>query len=122
LQQLHWAELINAVSALGIISYLTYIAIDSSLNIDGYGIIFGISTTYRALPGLLYSLPLSTFILWYTAYRLYTTPHTIQNEPHTRLIATATWQTFTYAGIILLSSVVLLGTLLFNDIYGGWLW
>jgi|GEM_PF-1239325 len=122
LQQLHWAEFIAAVSALGVVGYITYIAVDSSINMDGYGIIFGIPTSYRALPVLLYSLPLSIFVLWGTLYRLYVAPSSTQQNLHPQATAHATWQTFTYAGIILLSSVVLLGTLLINGIYGGWPW
>ena len=122
LQQLHWAELIASISALGVVSYLTYIAVDSSLNMDGYGIIFGIPTTYTALSVLLYSLPISIFVLWYAAYRIYTAPLITIEETPSQPTALATWLTFTYASIILLSSVVLLGTLLFNGIYGGWPW
>jgi hypothetical protein len=122
LQQLHWAELIAAMSALSIVSYITYIAVDSSLNMDGYGIIFGIPTAYNALPVLLYSLPLSIFVLWYAAYRLYTAPLVATDATPRQPTTPATWQTFTYASIILLSSVVLLATLLFNGIYGGWPW
>jgi pimeloyl-ACP methyl ester carboxylesterase len=121
-QQLHWAELIAAVSALSVVSYLAYIAIDSSLNMDGYGIIFGISTTYRILPVLLYSLPLSLFVLWFAAYRVYTTPSSNAIEAPSQPTATVSWLTYVYAGIILLSSVVLLGTLVINGIYGGWPW
>jgi hypothetical protein len=122
MQQLHWAELIASISALGIVSYLTYIAVDSSLNMDGYGIIFGIPTAYNGLPVLIYSLPLSIFVLWYAAYRLYTAPLVTSEATPSQPTASATWQTFTYAGIILLSSVVLLATLVFNGIYGGWPW
>jgi hypothetical protein len=121
-QQLHWAELIASISALGVVSYLAYIAVDSSLNMDGYGIMFGIPTVYNALPVLLYSLPLSIFVLWYTAYRLYIAPIVTTEVIPRQPTASATWQTFTYAGIILLSSVVLLVTLVFNGIYGGWPW
>jgi pimeloyl-ACP methyl ester carboxylesterase len=118
-QQLHWAELIASISALGVVSYLTYIAVDSSLNMDGYGIIFGIPTAYNGLPVLIYSLPLSIFVLWYAAYRLYIAPLIATDATPRQPTVPATWQTFTYAGIILLSSVVLLATLLFNGIYGG---
>jgi len=122
MQQLHWAELIASISAIGVVSYLTYIAVDSSLNMDGYGIIFGIPTAYNALPVLLYSLPLSIFVLWYAVYRLYTAPLIATDATPRQPTAPATWQTFTYASIILLSSVVLLGTLVFNGVYGGWPW
>jgi pimeloyl-ACP methyl ester carboxylesterase len=118
-QQLHWAELIASISALGVVSYLAYIAVDSSLNMDGYGIMFGIPTVYNALPVLLYSLPLSIFVLWYTAYRIYAAPSTKPEEIPSQPTAYANWLTYVYAGIILLSSVVLLVTLLFNGIYGG---
>jgi hypothetical protein len=118
-QQLHWAELIASISALGVVSYLAYIAVDSSLNMDGYGIMFGIPTGYNALPVLLYSLPLSIFVLWYTAYRIYAAPSTKPEEIPSQPTAYANWLTYVYAGIILLSSVVLLVTLLFNGIYGG---
>jgi len=118
-QQLHWAELIASISALGVVSYLAYIAVDSSLNMDGYGIMFGIPTVYNALPVLLYSLPLSIFVLWYTAYRIYAAPSTRPEEIPSQPTAYANWLTYVYAGIILLSSVVLLAVLLFNGIYGG---
>ena len=121
-QQLHWAELITTLSALGIVGYLSYIGVDSSLNADSYGMLFGISTSYGALPGLLYSLPLTIFVLWYALYRLYTTPSTRLVDMPTQPTAHATWLTYVYAGIILLSSVVLLATLLFNGVYGGWPW
>ena len=121
-QQLHWAELITTLSALGIVGYLSYIGVDSSLNADSYGMLFGISTSYGALSGLLYSLPLTIFVLWYAMYRLYTTPSTHLADIPTQPTAHATWLTYVYAGIILLSSVVLLATLLFNGIYGGWPW
>ena len=121
-QQLHWAELNTTLSALGIVGYLSYIGVDSSLNADSYGMLFGISTSYVALPGLLYSLPLTIFVLWYAMYRLYITPSTHPADMPTQPTAHATWLTYVYAGIILLSSVVLLATLLFNGVYGGWPW
>jgi hypothetical protein len=121
-QQLHWAELITTLSALGIVGYLSYIGVDSSLNADSYGMLFGISTSYGALPGLLYSLPLTIFVVWYALYRLYTSPSTRLVDMPTQPTAHATWLTYVYAGIILLSSVVLLATLLFNGVYGGWPW
>lgn len=119
LQQLHWAELITSVIALGLVSYLAYIAVDSSLNLANYAIIFGIPTTYNALPGLLYGLPLGVFVLGYTAYRLYTAPLSTVANPPSHPTATATWQTFTYASIVLLSSVILVATFAFNGLYGG---
>ena len=118
-QQLHWAEMVSSVCALSVVSYLSYIAIDSSLNVDGYGIIFGVSTAYTALPLLLYSLPLVIVVLGYATFRLYKIPQITDAEPQTKLSALVTWQTYTYAIMILLSCVVLLIVLAFNGIYGG---